>query len=46
MSETGRSVQKAVNTLGCLVMSLEGQNATVELHNESYVTGMVLDVDA
>ncbi|CAK1599812.1 unnamed protein product [Parnassius mnemosyne] len=33
------------NTLLCLVQSLQGQNITVDLRNDSYVCGTVVSVD-
>jgi len=35
----------ACNTLICLLQGLIGQRATIELRNESSVTGLILDVD-
>lgn len=36
----------ACNSLICLLQGLIGHRATVELRNESSVTGLILDVDA
>ena len=41
-----RDRQHKYNTLACLVMGLEGLRTTVELHNDAFVTGKVIEVDA
>ncbi|KAK3876085.1 hypothetical protein Pcinc_019097 [Petrolisthes cinctipes] len=41
-----RSRHRELNTLTCLVMKLEGWKTTVELQNDAYVSGLVIEVDA
>jgi hypothetical protein len=35
----------ALNSLGCLLQAIENQLITIDLENESTVTGTVLEVD-
>ncbi|XP_064119436.1 U7 snRNA-associated Sm-like protein LSm10 isoform X2 [Macrobrachium nipponense] len=41
-----REIQHQYNTLACLLMGLEGWKTTVELHNDAFVTGLIVEVDA
>ncbi|XP_068241405.1 U7 snRNA-associated Sm-like protein LSm10 [Palaemon carinicauda] len=40
-----REVQHQFNTLACLLMGLEGYKTTVELHNDAFVSGLIVEVD-
>ncbi|XP_050695522.1 U7 snRNA-associated Sm-like protein LSm10 [Eriocheir sinensis] len=42
----GRSRHRELNSLTCLAMALEGWRTTVELHNDAFVSGFVVEVDA
>lgn len=42
----GRSRHRELNSLTCLVVALEGWRTTVELHNDAFVSGLVVNVDA
>lgn len=43
--ETKRMKMKTVESLVCLVKSLENQNVTIDLQNETSVCGFVKNVD-
>ncbi|KAG7165740.1 U7 snRNA-associated Sm-like protein LSm10 [Homarus americanus] len=45
MGLLARSRHKELNTLTCLVMGLTGWKTTVELHNDTFVSGLITDVD-
>ncbi|MPC36511.1 hypothetical protein E2C01_029971 [Portunus trituberculatus] len=42
----GRFRHRELNSLTCLVVALEGWRTTVELHNDAFVSGLVINVDA
>ena len=44
MDNRGR--QKILNTLTCVLVGLKGKRTTIELYNDSYVTGFIVDVDS
>ncbi|KAL7636017.1 UNVERIFIED_CONTAM: hypothetical protein RMT77_013835 [Armadillidium vulgare] len=41
-----RAVQKELNTLACIPIGLIGYRTTIELMNDAYVTGKLIDADA
>lgn len=41
-----RSRHRELNSLTCLVEALQGWRTTVELHNDAFVSGLVVEVDA
>lgn len=43
--KTSRTKMKTVESLVCLVKSLENQYVTIDLQNETSVRGFVVDVD-
>ncbi|XP_037787532.1 U7 snRNA-associated Sm-like protein LSm10 [Penaeus monodon] len=45
MSLFARERQQELNTLACLAMGLKGWKTTVELHNDSFACGRIVDVD-
>ncbi|XP_047498053.1 U7 snRNA-associated Sm-like protein LSm10 [Penaeus chinensis] len=45
MSLFARERQQELNTLACLAMGLQGWKTTVELHNDSFACGRIVEVD-
>ncbi|XP_042868971.1 U7 snRNA-associated Sm-like protein LSm10 [Penaeus japonicus] len=45
MSLYARERQRELNTLSCLAMALKGWKTVVELHNDSFACGKIVDVD-
>ncbi|XP_063590310.1 U7 snRNA-associated Sm-like protein LSm10 [Penaeus indicus] len=45
MSLFARERQQELNTLACLAMGLKGWKTTVELHNDSFACGRIVEVD-
>ncbi|KAK7076162.1 lsm10, U7 small nuclear RNA associated [Halocaridina rubra] len=41
-----REQQHKLNSLACLAMGMQGWKTTIELNNDSYVSGRIVEVDA